>query len=230
MRMARDAQATPLGGKDYYGVARAQQTSGNEARLADARASEASRRTSRRRRHASDIGMGNPSTSGTISVWRLARSENKPRVVEVGIKARRRRERQKQRKDGGGARCGRGGVRPNAGRWQREGMGAAHCSDRGGPAPAAASRHADFELAATGLAVAQGLYRFVQARLVVGVHHDLRTAAEWFDRVALVDRRVVAAGRTSDTLTPENLQRTYAGHVDVLDDLAQAIAARGRTP
>lgn len=67
-------------------------------------------------------------------------------------------------------------------------------------------------------------------RLVVVVHHDLRTAAEWFDRVALVDRRVVAAGRTIDTLTPENLQRTYAGHVDVLDELAQAIAARGRTP
>ena len=67
-------------------------------------------------------------------------------------------------------------------------------------------------------------------RLVVVVHHDLRTAAAWFDRVALVDRRLVASGPTATTLTPENLERTYAGHVDVLDDLARAVAARGRTP
>ncbi|MFM7206520.1 MAG: metal ABC transporter ATP-binding protein [Planctomycetaceae bacterium] len=65
--------------------------------------------------------------------------------------------------------------------------------------------------------------------LVVVVHHDLRTAAEWFDRVALVDRRLVATGPTAETLTPDNLRRTYAGHVDVLDDVARAIAARGRT-
>ena len=69
-----------------------------------------------------------------------------------------------------------------------------------------------------------------EGRLVVVVHHDLRTAAEWFDRVALVDMRLVATGPTAQVLTPDNLRRTYAGQLDVLDELGRAIAARGRTP
>jgi len=66
-------------------------------------------------------------------------------------------------------------------------------------------------------------------RLVVVVHHDLRTAAQWFDRVALIDMRLVAAGPTATVLTPENLERTYAGRLDVLDELGRAVAGRGRT-
>jgi manganese/zinc/iron transport system ATP- binding protein len=68
-----------------------------------------------------------------------------------------------------------------------------------------------------------------EGRLVIVVHHDLRTAAEWFDRVALIDMRLVAAGRTADVLTADNLQRTYAGRLDVLDELGRAVAGRGRT-
>jgi DNA-binding transcriptional LysR family regulator len=48
------------------------------------------------------------------------------------------------------------------------------------------------------------------------IDDDLRSAAEWFDRVALVDMRLVAAGPTADVLTADNLQRTYAGRLDVL--------------
>ena len=66
-------------------------------------------------------------------------------------------------------------------------------------------------------------------RLVIVVHHDLRTAAEWFDRVALIDMRLVATGPTAVVLTPENLRRTYAGRVELLEELGQAVAARGRT-
>ena len=66
-------------------------------------------------------------------------------------------------------------------------------------------------------------------RLVIAVHHDLRTAATWFDRVALVDMRLVATGPTATVLTAENLERTYAGRLEVLDELGRAIAARGRT-
>jgi manganese/zinc/iron transport system ATP- binding protein len=69
-----------------------------------------------------------------------------------------------------------------------------------------------------------------EGRLVVVVHHDLRTAAEWFDRVALVDMRLVAAGPTAAVLTPENLRRTYAGRIELLEELGRAIAERGRTP
>jgi manganese/zinc/iron transport system ATP- binding protein len=69
-----------------------------------------------------------------------------------------------------------------------------------------------------------------EGRLVVVVHHDLRTAAEWFERVALIDMRLVASGPTADVLTPANLQRTYAGRLDVLDELGSAVARRERTP
>ena len=68
-----------------------------------------------------------------------------------------------------------------------------------------------------------------EGRLVVVVHHDLRTAAEWFDRVALVDMRLVAAGPTATVLTPENLRRTYAGRIELLEELGRAVAERGRT-
>jgi manganese/zinc/iron transport system ATP- binding protein len=67
-------------------------------------------------------------------------------------------------------------------------------------------------------------------KLVVVVHHDLRTAAEWFDRVALIDRRLVASGETDAVLTPDNLRTTYSGHLEVLDELGQAVATGARTP
>jgi len=67
-------------------------------------------------------------------------------------------------------------------------------------------------------------------KLIVVVHHDLRSASEWFDRVALVDMRLIATGPAGEVLTPENLQRTYAGPLDVLDELGRAVARRERTP
>ena len=62
-----------------------------------------------------------------------------------------------------------------------------------------------------------------EGKLVVVVHHDLRAAAEWFDAVALVDMRLIAAGPTATVLTPENLRRTYAGPLDVLDEIGLAV-------
>ena len=68
-----------------------------------------------------------------------------------------------------------------------------------------------------------------EGKLVTVVHHDLRTAAAWFDEVALVDMRLVAAGPVAEVLTPENLQRTYAGRLDLLDEIGRAVAEGGRT-
>ena len=67
-------------------------------------------------------------------------------------------------------------------------------------------------------------------RLVVVVHHDLRTAAERFDRVALIDMRLVATGPTAAVLTPANLQAAYGGRTELLDELGRAVAERSRTP
>ena len=47
-------------------------------------------------------------------------------------------------------------------------------------------------------------------KLVIVVHHDLRAVTDWFDAVALIDMRLVATGPTRETLTPDNLRRTYA--------------------
>lgn len=46
-------------------------------------------------------------------------------------------------------------------------------------------------------------------KTVVAVHHNLDTAPEYFDHVALLNVRLVGAGPTAATLTVENLKRTY---------------------
>jgi manganese/zinc/iron transport system ATP- binding protein len=60
-------------------------------------------------------------------------------------------------------------------------------------------------------------------RTVVAVHHDLQTVAEYFDYVALLNMRLVAAGPVSTTFTAENLQRTYGGRLTVLTQATEAL-------
>jgi len=47
--------------------------------------------------------------------------------------------------------------------------------------------------------------------------HDLNLAAAHFDRVMLLNRRIVAFGAPSAVLTSPNLLQAYGGHVHVLD-------------
>ena len=44
---------------------------------------------------------------------------------------------------------------------------------------------------------------------IVAVHHDLSTVPGYFDRVVLLNRRVMAEGRVADTFTKANLGQTY---------------------
>ena len=60
---------------------------------------------------------------------------------------------------------------------------------------------------------------------VVVVHHDLQTAAEYFDWVTLLNVEVVASGPITETFTADNLRQTYGGRVAYLQD-AQRIAGR----
>src|SRR3954447_8312450 len=46
-------------------------------------------------------------------------------------------------------------------------------------------------------------------KLILASHHDLHTAPELFDQVVLLNGELIAAGPTAETLTPENLKRTY---------------------
>jgi manganese/zinc/iron transport system ATP- binding protein len=61
-------------------------------------------------------------------------------------------------------------------------------------------------------------------KTVLCVHHDLQTAPEYFDHVLLLNMRVVALGPTQETLTPENLRKTYGGRLTLLEQAADALA------
>jgi manganese/zinc/iron transport system ATP- binding protein len=61
-------------------------------------------------------------------------------------------------------------------------------------------------------------------KTAIVVQHDLQTVREYFDRLILLNMRVVAAGKTADVFTRENLQKTYGGRLTLLDEAAEAVA------
>ena len=62
------------------------------------------------------------------------------------------------------------------------------------------------------------------------VHHDLQTAAEYFDHVVLINTRIVAHGPTQRVFTKENLQKTYGGKLTLLDQAAEALRRQEKSP
>ena len=68
-----------------------------------------------------------------------------------------------------------------------------------------------------------------EGRTIVVVHHDLRTVAEYFDHVVLLNVRVVASGPVDTTFTSDNLQATYGGRLTVLDQMAEAVQKQKET-
>jgi ABC-type Mn2+/Zn2+ transport system ATPase subunit len=66
--------------------------------------------------------------------------------------------------------------------------------------------------AATERAIAELLAQSKQqGKTVMVVHHDLETAAEFFDRVIIVNRRLYAYGPPRKVMTPELLVEVYGG-------------------
>lgn len=61
-------------------------------------------------------------------------------------------------------------------------------------------------------------------RTCVIVHHDLQTIKEYFDHLVLLNMRVVADGPMEETLSSENLRKTYGGRLTILDEAAHAAA------
>ncbi|MCA8989259.1 MAG: metal ABC transporter ATP-binding protein, partial [Planctomycetaceae bacterium] len=66
-----------------------------------------------------------------------------------------------------------------------------------------------------------------QGKLLVVVHHDLLTVQRAFDSVLLLNGRLIAWGPVKQTLTEENLKRTYGGHLPILDHLGAVVAGQG---
>lgn len=77
--------------------------------------------------------------------------------------------------------------------------------------------------AATEHAILDVLQRSKAAgKTLVVVHHDLATAAEYFDRVALLKQRLFAFGPPERVLQPELLAEVYEGKLKVFADLAKS--------
>ncbi|MDJ0974449.1 MAG: metal ABC transporter ATP-binding protein [Planctomycetota bacterium] len=54
-----------------------------------------------------------------------------------------------------------------------------------------------------------------EGKTLLVVHHDLATVPEYFDQVALLNRKIVACGPVGRTFTDAHVERTYGGSVRV---------------
>ena len=55
-----------------------------------------------------------------------------------------------------------------------------------------------------------------EGKTAMVVHHDLDTVSEYFDRVLLLNRQVIAEGAAKDVMTPEYLKQAYSGKLLIL--------------
>lgn len=62
-----------------------------------------------------------------------------------------------------------------------------------------------------------------EGKTVIVVHHDLQSAAEYFDWVVLLNMRLVASGQTKTTLTTALLEETYGGRLTVLSEVGDLL-------
>ncbi len=53
-------------------------------------------------------------------------------------------------------------------------------------------------------------------KLVIIIHHDLAKVQEYFDRVIMINQRVVTAGATEEVFNDENIRKTYGGQLTIL--------------
>lgn len=58
-----------------------------------------------------------------------------------------------------------------------------------------------------------------EGKTIMVVHHDLSTADDYFDKVVLLNQRLIASGDTAKIFTRENIARTYAPQMKILQDI-----------
>ena len=58
-----------------------------------------------------------------------------------------------------------------------------------------------------------------EGKTVIVVHHDLATANEYFDKVILLNQRLIGYGDTATIFTSENIGRTYGPQMKILQDI-----------
>lgn len=55
-----------------------------------------------------------------------------------------------------------------------------------------------------------------EEKTLLVVHHDLSTVEDYFDKVVLLNQRLVAYGDTETTFTKENIAKAYGGQLPIL--------------
>lgn len=65
-----------------------------------------------------------------------------------------------------------------------------------------------------------------QGKTVMVVHHDLQSAASYFDWMVLLNMRLVASGPIDEVFTTEKLQETYGGKLTVLAEVSELLHKR----
>jgi len=56
-------------------------------------------------------------------------------------------------------------------------------------------------------------------KTILIVHHDLATADDYFDKVILLNQRLITYGDTSKVFTKENIAKTYASQLNILHEV-----------
>jgi ABC-type Mn/Zn transport systems, ATPase component len=59
----------------------------------------------------------------------------------------------------------------------------------------------------------------IAGKTIMVVHHDLNTADDYFDKVILLNQRLIAVGDTIETFTKENIAMTYAPQMKILQEI-----------
>lgn len=65
-----------------------------------------------------------------------------------------------------------------------------------------------------------------EGKTVIVVHHDLQSAAEFFDWIVLLNMRLIASGPIQDVFNKNLLQETYGGKLSVLSEISELIQKR----
>lgn len=58
-----------------------------------------------------------------------------------------------------------------------------------------------------------------EGKTIVIVHHDIQTVSNYFDYIVLLNTRMVKSGPTHEVLTPELIQETYGGQLNLISKL-----------
>ena len=56
-------------------------------------------------------------------------------------------------------------------------------------------------------------------KTILVVHHDLSTADDYFDKVILLNQRLITYGNTEEVFTKQNIGLTYAPQMKILQDI-----------